>query len=373
MMTAKQQEALDAYDRYGSYQKAATALGIAKTTIQELCRRGREYNDLDQGIKDGMEELGMTEIMNLRGGWLKGKNYSFRFDVKKDEGGESFVNTLHDVFGNLTPRKPIKPPKATESNLCTFYNIIDHHLAMHAWGKETGDDYDLQIGISRLTESMAKLIESTPKSDTAVVLNLGDFFHAHDDTATTKQSGHNLDVDGRHYKVLLAGVDVTVACIDMAAQKHRKVIYRALRGNHDEGPHAALTVALYHHYRDCPNIEIDMAAHDFYAYEWGRNMICGHHGDKAKADRLVLFMADNWPEMWGRTHWRFLWTGHIHHDSAKDIGGVQWESFRTLAPKDAYAASHAFSSRQTMQAITLDKEHGEILRNKVQIIPPRFR
>jgi len=371
-MSPKQQEALAAYEKYGSYQKAADALGIGKSTVQDLCKRARAWQGTDPSVQQAASELGIEDMSIVRDGWLKGKSASFRIDVKKEDDGKTLLENIHEAFSSLKPRKPIAAPASTEKNLCTFYNIIDHHLAMNAWGKETGDDYDLKIAIDRLTESMASLIESTPKSDVAVVLNLGDFFHAHDDTATTKQSGHNLDVDGRHYKVLLAGVDVTVACIDMAAKKHKKVIYRALRGNHDEGPHAALTVALYHHYRDCPNIEIDMCASDFYSFEWGRNMICGHHGDKAKADRLVLFMADNWPEMWGRTHWRFLWTGHIHHDSAKDIGGVSWESFRTLAPKDAYAASHAFSSRQTMQAITLDKEHGEILRNKVQIIPPRF-
>ena len=368
-----QRAALDAYETWGSYQKAADALGVTKTAVYKACQRGRAWENADPSVQEAAADLGIHDMSIVKGGWLKSKKASFRIDVAKEDDGKTFLQNLHDVFGNLTPRKPIKPPKATESNLCTFYNIVDHHLAMNAWGKETGDDYDLRIGIDRLILSMETLIQATPKADTAVVLNLGDFFHAHDDTATTKQSGHNLDVDGRHYKVLLAGVDVTVACIDMAAAKHKKVIYRALRGNHDEGPHAALTIALYHHYRDCPNIEIDMCASDFFAYEWGKNMVVSHHGDKAKAERLVMFMADNWSEMWGRTFWRFLWTAHIHHDSAKDMGGAQWESFRTLAPKDAYAASHAFSSRQTMQAITLDKEHGEILRNKVQIIPPRFR
>ena len=378
-MTSEQQKAYDLQQSGMSRQEIASNMGISVHSVKRRLSAARKWVDADPSIAAAAKAAGMDSPASLSHFWKIGKDddgNGYSLFVKNPDTGESFdySEKLFDAFRELPARKKFKAATPnTDGKLCTFYNIVDHHLAMMAWGQETGEEYDLRIGIDRLTESMATLVQAAPKSGTAVVLNLGDFFHSHDDSATTKQSGHNLDVDGRHYKVLLAGVELTVACIDMAAEKHSKVVYRALRGNHDDGPHAALTIALYHHYRNCDNVEIEINASDFFSYQWGRNMVCGHHGDKAKAERLVLHMADHWPEMWGATHWRFLWTGHIHHDSAKDIGGVSWESFRTLAPKDAYAASHAYSSRQTMAAITLHKDFGEVLRNKVQIIPPRFK
>ena len=96
-------------------------------------------------------------------------------------------------------------------------------------------------------------------------------------------------------------------------------------------------------------------------------MLVSHHGDKAKAERLVMHMADEWPEMWGRTRFRHYFTGHLHHAKIVDIGGVQVEQFRAITPRDSYSASNGYSSRSDMQAITYHKERGEISRLKVAL------
>jgi hypothetical protein len=372
------EKVLDAYTKCnGNKTHAAKSLGMTRTNYRRLYKKAVAWSGADPIIKEAAKAGGIEDISVLGNFWKIAKDEDgngYSLHVKNPDTGEdiNFLDTVKDAFSDIPARRKITAPRKSDNGLCTFYNIVDHHLAMHSWGLETGEDYDLQIGIDRLTNCMANLIDSTPKSETAVVLNMGDFFHMDDTNNQTPQSKHSLDVDGRYYKVISAGVLLTTACIDMAASKHSKVVYRALRGNHDIHAHVALTVALKHHYRNCDHVEIQADPSDFFAFEWGKNFICAHHGDKAKADRLVLHMADKWPEIWGRTHWRFMWTGHIHHDSSKDIGGVLWESFRTLSPKDAYAASHAYSARQAMQAITMDKDFGEIMRNKVQIIPPRF-
>lgn len=94
-------------------------------------------------------------------------------------------------------------------------------------------------------------------------------------------------------------------------------------------------------------------------------MIAAHHGDKARADRLVMFLADEYAELWGRTLHRFLWTGHLHHHKSQDIGGVTWEQLRAVTARDAYASSHAYTARAQLQAITYHKTLGEIQRVKI--------
>jgi len=71
--------------------------------------------------------------------------------------------------------------------------------------------------------------------------------------------------------------------------------------------------------------------------------------------------------MWGRTRHRFYFTGHMHHAKMQDIGGVQVEQMRAAAPRDAYAASHAYASRSELQAITYHKDSGEVSRVKVAL------
>jgi hypothetical protein len=94
-------------------------------------------------------------------------------------------------------------------------------------------------------------------------------------------------------------------------------------------------------------------------------LIAAHHGDKAKAQRIINRLADDYAEMWGRTRHRFLWTGHLHHHKAQDIGGVQWEQLRAVTARDAYAVSHAYTARAQLQAITYHRERGEVSRVKV--------
>ena len=94
-------------------------------------------------------------------------------------------------------------------------------------------------------------------------------------------------------------------------------------------------------------------------------MIAAHHGDKAKPERLVMFLADEHAKMWGKTKYRFLWTGHLHHHKSADIGGVQWEQLRAMTARDAYAVAHSYSARAQLQAITLHRSGGEIQRVKV--------
>jgi hypothetical protein len=69
--------------------------------------------------------------------------------------------------------------------------------------------------------------------------------------------------------------------------------------------------------------------------------------------------------MWGRTKFRFLFTGHLHHHKSADIGGVQWEQLRAVTAKDAYAVAHGYTARAEMQAVTYHKERGEVSRVRV--------
>lgn len=64
----------------------------------------------------------------------------------------------------------------------------------------------------------------------------------------------------------------------------------------------------------------------------------------------------------GDTRHRYALTGHVHHDQAKDVGGLRWESLRAFCPPDAWAAGMGFAPRRAMQALTFHKRDGLVLR-----------
>lgn len=355
------QEMIDAVGRYGNPTNAANAMDIPGRTFRRWYA-GLKFITPEQG--DKCRDFGISPE-HLRGGWVKSKDASYRFSIpEQEQDREDIIEAIKDALADVPQATITKPPKETNESLCTYYPLVDVHLGMLAWGEEVGEDYDSKLASARVKDAMRDLVDSSPQSKRGVVLNIGDFTHANDATNKTA-SGHVLDVDSRMYKTIFAATDLAVSCIEAAKEKHEAVVYRGLRGNHDRDAHIGVTCGLSNRYADDPRVDVIADPNDFFFDEWGSVMIAAHHGDKAKPERLVLNAADEQAAMWGRTKYRHYFTGHIHHDSSKDIGGMKWESFRTLAPRDAYAHSHAYSSRQSMVAITMHKQFGERVRNSV--------
>ena len=203
-----------------------------------------------------------------------------------------------------------------------------------------------------------------------MILNLGDWQHADDQSNTTRESHNQLDVDGRWYKVLTAGVRLMMEVIDLALAKHERVVVRNIPGNHDPHASKALTVALAAFYARDKRVTIDDDPGEFFFRRFGVNLVGATHGHRMKPDKMAQTMAVDRAADWGATLYRWFLFGHIHHETAKEVMGVRVESFQTLASKDACHHASGYRAGQSLQSITLHKKHGEIGRHRVNIPPP---
>jgi hypothetical protein len=275
------------------------------------------------------------------------------------------MDRIRCALDGLAPAAPINPPDTTDADLCTVIPIADVHLGAQAWGRETGEDYDTNIAADRVREWVGRAIDASPPSGEAIIMDVGDLTHADDQTNQTPKSKHGLDVDTRHFRTLDVTIGALAYAIEYALRKHQKVTVRILPGNHNPTAYLAIMFALSERYRNEPRIEVQRVPGEFFIFEFGKVMIVAHHGDKAKADRLVHFIADQFAEAWGRTKYRYLFTGHLHHHKSQDIGGCTWEQLRAVAARDAYAVSHAYTARAQLQAITYHRTRGEVQRVKI--------
>ena len=365
-MTEQSEVYAAAYERLGSYTAVAAEFGVNESTVRKsLNRRQRR---LDPGIADALERTGI-EPASARFGYRRVKDQDGSFNTvfwrlpSADQ--QDVLDRIKDAMSDVEALPPISAPAYSDADLMTIYPIADAHIGMQAWGRETGEDYDTAIATQRLREWVGQVVDLAPASETAVILGVGDLLHADDQTNMTPASKHVLDTDTRHYKTLEATIDAMKAAIEYAAQKHGRVMVRILPGNHDKHAYIAVLMALANRYEGNDRIKVQSTPNEFFVQQFGKVMLAAHHGDKAKADRMVHFLADEYAEIWGKTRHRFLWTGHLHHHKSQDIGGVQWEQLRALTARDAYAASHAYTARAQMQAITYHREKGEIQRVKV--------
>lgn len=345
----------------GTATSAARELGIREVTVQKIARE----MDRDPAIATGMEAVG-TGIVPT-GMWVKTPKDENGFSHSvylrpQQEAAEDVLERIKAAFEGMEPAKPIAAPEAVMADLCTVYPLMDLHLGMRAWSEETGDqDYDLDHACRDMRHAFTKVLALTPASTEAVLILGGDTLHADDDKAETPQSKHKLDVDGRQHKVIEAAITILAETVQRLLEKHSFVTIRVLRGNHDMHSHMVLTFALSERYRNEPRVTVEKSARDLFMKQWGRAAIFAHHGDRGKPDRMALYISDICP-FWSETKHRHYLVGHVHHDHAKDIGPLRYESLRAFCPPDSYAAGMGYGPRRALQALTFHNVDGLVLR-----------
>lgn len=362
-------------------------MGHPGATIREWLRRHRAHvsdhpeTSLDPAIRTSMDAIGTGMVPSLV--WVKEKNpegISHSVLLKPQPVPDDTLARIRAAFDGATPAKPVAPPESTMGDYMTLYPIMDAHIGMLAWSKETGDvDYDLAIARQDLDRASAKLLALTPPSSEAILVVGGDYFHIDDNRNETPQSKNRLDVDGRYFKVLDVGVDLLKMVVLRLLEKHGKLTVKVLRGNHDEHSHIVLTVALREWLRAEPRATVEFDARiDLYMRQWGSSAVFVHHGDKrwTQPGIAVSVLSDVCP-FWSATRHRHLFTGHYHKDSFRDLGSLRIEGLRPFCPLDAYASGMGYVGRRALQAITFHVEDGIVMRtadpvdrnNKVEETP----
>lgn len=274
-------------------------------------------------------------------------------------------------FSGLVP--PSSPPEAVAGDLLTIYPVPDLHLGMYAWGRETGEHYDVAIASATAMRCLENLIDQSLPSAQAIILVLGDYLHADSQRNATPASGHQLDVDGRRPKVYRAAVDLLMGMIERAKAKHAAVEVVIIPGNHDPDSALTMTVALSIAYSEDPRVTVPDGPHSVWYHRFGRVLFGAAHGHTMRPDRMAMMLAHDRPQEWGYTWHKHFFFGHIHHETAKEVGPVRVESFGTAAARDAYAHGAGYRASRAMTAITFHRENGEIGRHRHAVLPPRRR
>ena len=292
--------------------------------------------------------------------------------VSEDKDKEELIDQMKEAVAALIePCKGLSlnvpAPIDTTKDLLTIYPIADIHLGQFSWADETGEDYDLKICEKILNDSMTELIRSTPDSETCLIANLGDFFHSDSLQNKTMLSGNILDVDSRWPKIVQVGTEVYRTIINLALQKHKKVIVKSAIGNHDAHASLWLAMAMRAYFANNERVEIELPVSHFAYYTFGKNLIGITHGG-IKADRLPGIMACDQSVSWGNTEFRTFLTGHRHHKEIKEFPGVTVETFRAVASKDAWTHNSGYRAQRSLEAVVLHKTLGESGRRIVNIL-----
>lgn len=280
----------------------------------------------------------------------------------------AFKNAIDSLMENIDKSyEPKEFSKYVNEDLMSVYTIGDAHIGMLAHKDETGESHDLKLAEEDLINAMEMLVAQSNPTEECFIIDVGDYFHSDNKDNKTAKSGNVLDVDGRYHKVLDIGLLLTVKLIEKALTKHKTVRWRSAIGNHNEHSAIMMSSFIKAWFRNEPRVIVHDTPNMMMYHQFGKNLIGVTHGHTTKITNLPEIMACDCEDIWSSTKYRYWYTGHIHHDSSKEFRTCKVETFRTLAPKDAWHSASGYRSGQDMKCICLHKDYGEISRNTVNI------
>lgn len=264
----------------------------------------------------------------------------------------------------VLPRSPIKPPSTKDlcADLLSTYVLGDLHWGLLCWEGDSARNWDMKAAERRVVNSIKHLVAQGPKTERALLVSLGDYFHIDDGRAETPKSKNRLDVDSRYPKVLREGLRVLIETIKALLAKHQLVGVILVAGNHDPHLTPVLRLMVEAYFRDEPRVKIDTGSKKHHYFTWGQNLIGATHGDTGKHADLPGIMATDQPELWGRARHRLWMCGHIHHVKRQEYRGCTVETFRSPAPRDAWHDAYGYRSGNDVTKIIFHREHGELSR-----------
>lgn len=341
----------------------AAILGLGHRSTPDKVLNRLKRKAARRGAAPGHFEHGVAEGFTIR-----------KVTVQRNAGGE-VVQTWErqhpeaelalDIIEAAIERLPeailpaVPAPAVADADLLTVIPLGDPHFGLLTWEKETGANFNLEIAEQITFAAVDRLVSMSPPSGTAILLNLGDMFHADNANNRTPASGNQLDVDGRFEKIATTGILAMVRCVQRMLERHALVIVRINKGNHDPHQAAMLAISLQAWFRNEPRVQVDTSPTAFWYFRFGSVLIGSCHGDGPKLPDLPLIMATDKPEEWGACPFRVWHTGHVHHDSLKDYPGCSVETHRTLAPNDAWHKWKGFRSVRELKAINYHRQRGE--------------
>lgn len=354
--------AVAAYKRTGSLRKASIELGCTRDLLNRRLAANKEQEvmpppsgQIISGVSTLYDESGNQKLQ-----WVKTK-------TEQEQILKVTIEQIKQEFEDIPKVKKIQPPKHKNNELLTVYPIGDQHHGMAAWGEEVGADWDIKISADSLAAAARHLVDISPPSGTAIIANVGDFFHYDNIKNETSRSGHTLDVDTRYAKMIRTGIAMLRMFINTALKKHVNVKLLNACGNHDDLGALWLSTALQLLYEQNPRVQVELSPSKFFYMQHGKVLIGVTHGDTVKLDKLGGVMATDRAKEWGESEFRYWFTGHIHQRKVIELPGVMVESFRTLAGRDAWSNAAGYRSGRDLTAIVLHREFGEVARHRFDI------
>jgi hypothetical protein len=254
--------------------------------------------------------------------------------------------------------------KNTKRNHALEINIPDLHIGKLAWGKETGEDYDIKIAVERYKKAVDELVSRVNTNTLAkIILPVGNDLINVDNASNTTTAGTSVSCDSRFGKMFQTAKTLLIETIDKLCQI-APVDVIIIPGNHDSISTFTLGEVLDAWYHNTANVTITNTHTPRKYYQYGQNLIMYTHGHREKLNDLGIICATEQPLLWAATKYRRVHVGHFHHSKqvkfvdVQEYPGFTVKILNSLSSNDAWHAEKGYLSLKGAEAFLYHKDKG---------------
>jgi hypothetical protein len=328
-----------------------------------------KYNVVDYSVKSYnawiRNEMGAIETKQL---------YSVHANLKIKRIDDT-VSKQRDLILNAIKAASIVKEKPTPvitqtigvaKNCALEINIPDLHIGKLAWGKETGEDYDIKIAVERYKKAVYELLSRVnTQAIEKFILPVGNDMINVDNKGNTTTAGTNVSCDSRFGKMFQTAKELLIDTIDnLSGIAPVEVII--VPGNHDTVAMFTLGEVLDAWYHNNELVTV-INTHTPRKYlQYGSNLLMYCHGHNEKLQDLGIICATEQPQLWAATKFRRVHVGHFHHSKqikfidVQEYPGFTVKVLNSLSANDAWHAEKGYNSLKGAEAFLYHKDKGLI-------------
>ena len=333
---------------------------------------GLENTNSNTALNEHLKERGINpnDVVSVKHWETMKGDWRFSIVTKENQQAreEEILEKVTELIEKHSPYyAPIK--RDTAANNLLVVNPADIHIGKYAHELETGDKYNNEIAFNRVLEGIEGLLSKSKGFNIEKILFCigNDVLHI-DNVYNTTTKGTPQDTDGKFWEHFEIALKLYVKCVEVLRQVAPVDIVHCM-SNHDYQSGFYLAHSLKSWFRNDKSLTFDISvAHRKY-YVYGQNLIGLEHGDGAKMDKLPLLMAQERPNLWSETKFRYWYLHHLHHKvkhkwrDAKDFIGVTVEYMRSPCSSDSWHHRKGFTGvPKAVEGFIHQKESGQVAR-----------
>ena len=278
---------------------------------------------------------------------------AFEFDINK------WV-TAFEAASNTPPVKA-KERKINQGKLTAEISVPDMHIGQLIWKDsigERGSNYTPTIAAELYVTAVKSLVAGLEFDKIkSFILPFGeDFFNVDNELNTTTKGTPQVNADP--HEMVTLGLAAVFQVIDFLSEKGN-VHIPIVPGNHDSMLSFMAGACIKQRYRNNKRVTVDNTPCPTKVYHSGKWAVMWVHGQGKPADIMWQFPGE-YPDVWAKTKYREIHSGHIHHKVHFEDQAVALLFLSSLCPKDAWHNKKLYNAVREASLFLWHDEYGKI-------------